>query len=89
VGPQLGMMVLGGGGSGGWAQPIPDGCEVSVGLSQRGIGRTVLTVESAGTLPQPAAQAPEDMQPSPLQLPFLQWSHLSHLGAAVAATIAM
>ena len=66
------MMVLGGCGSGGWAQPLADASEVSDGLSQTGIGRMGLTAERAGKLPQEAAQAPEDMQPSRLQLPFLQ-----------------
>ena len=66
------MMVLGGCGSGGWAQALPDASEVSVGLSQTGIGRTGLTAERAGKLPHEAAQALEDVQPSPLQLPFLQ-----------------
>ena len=83
------MMVLGGWGSGGSAQPVPDAFEVRVGTSQRGIGSRAPTARRAGRLQQDAAQAPEDMQPSPLQPPFLQRSHLLHIGAAGVATIAI
>ena len=83
------MMVLGGWGSGGSVQPLPDASEVRVGTSQRGIGRWALTAGRAGRLQHEAAQAPEDMQRSPLQPPFLHRSHLSHIGVAGVATIAM
>ena len=88
-GPQLRMVVLGGWGSGESAQPLPDGSEGRVGSSQMGIGRRAPTAGRAGRLQQEAAQAPEDIHPSPLQRPFLQRSHLLHIGVADVPTIAM